>query len=574
MEKRIYSIINILMIVGAVWVMLVSAKNYGHMSPVKTAESRLITVDDGWTDENGQAVDVTALQELDGVEPGKSFSIYLCLPEDLSEGQTLFFRTKNINVKVYLGEECLYESNIPEPALNSKSVGTNWNFVELPASGAGKTLRFEITTTYKTAKSRIDDAYIGYGRDCLLVTLNSKLVSISTCVMFIFVGVLLMLIDIPLSIGKNKTHEFLYLGLFSLSVSMWCMLETYSIQIFTGDARTVHVTSCCMLMMVSVAAMRYLYAAYGEEMKYIARVVIGLSTFEYILNIILQLTGVADFQYTLKLSHIMLGISALVLFVEVMKNTIKDNKKSKSLFFKVIRGLGLGTIAFSTFIDIVRYYMGNTQDPARYVRIGVLLFIVCYAISSIEKFVDTMKMGTKAELISQLAYRDGLTDFGNRTLFNERIAELNEHKLDDSGQEIGIIMFDINNLKQVNDRLGHQAGDEMLKAGAELIAKVYGECGECFRIGGDEFVCIIKGKAVEEMCQKLDVKFAQLMVDYNKSTDKSFHVRVASGYSIYNTSMGDRDVREIYKIADSNMYEKKKKMKSLDKTDVIIRFPA
>jgi diguanylate cyclase (GGDEF)-like protein len=185
-----------------------------------------------------------------------------------------------------------------------------------------------------------------------------------------------------------------------------------------------------------------------------------------------------------------------------------------------------------------------------------------------------MKMGTKAELISHLAYRDGLTDFGNRTLFNERIAELNEHKLDNVNQEIGIIMFDINNLKQVNDRLGHQAGDEMLKAGAELIYKVYGENGECFRIGGDEFVCIIKGSNLAERCRELDESFANVMVDYNRDTAKSFHVRVASGYSIYDTAMGDRDIHEIYKIADANMYEKKKAMKEADNTGVLIRFPA
>jgi diguanylate cyclase (GGDEF)-like protein len=391
--------------------------------------------------------------------------------------------------------------------------------------------------------------------------------------MFIFVGIMLIMIDIPLSIGKNKTHEFMYLGLFSLSVALWCMLETYSIQIFTGDARTVHIASCCMLMLIPVTVMRYLYAAYGDEMKYVTRIVVTMSTVEYILNIVLQLTGVADFQYTLKLSHVMLAIAALALFVTVMKNTIRDNKKGKSIFFRVMRGLGLGMIAFSTVIDIVRYNKGDTSDPARYVRIGILMFIICYAVSSIEKFVDTMKMGTKAELISHLAYRDGLTDFGNRTLFNERMEEINEHKLDD-GREIGIIMFDVNNLKQVNDRLGHEAGDEMLKAAAGLIEDVYSKLGECFRIGGDEFVCIIRGDSMLAKCDELDRSFAQAMVDYNKNKAVNFHVRIAAGYCVYDSSMGDVDIKEIYKKADSNMYEKKKAMKAADDTGVIIRFPA
>jgi diguanylate cyclase (GGDEF)-like protein len=308
-------------------------------------------------------------------------------------------------------------------------------------------------------------------------------------------------------------------------------------------------------------------------MKYVARIVIGLSVMEYITNLVLQLTGIADFQLTLKLSHVMLVITAVVLFVEVMKNTIKENKKNKSLFFRVIRGLGLGTIAFSTVIDIIRYNTGNTLDPARYVRIGVLLFIICYAISSIEKFMDTMTLGAKAELISKLAYQDGLTEFGNRTLFNERMDEINEHKLD-TNQEIGIVMFDINNLKQVNDRLGHQAGDDMLKAGAELIKGVYGDDGECFRIGGDEFVCIMKGENMLKKCRELDEIFAEVMVEYNRNIATTFRVRIASGYCVYDKSKRECDIHDIYKKADSYMYEKKKAMKEQDNTGVIIRFPA
>jgi diguanylate cyclase (GGDEF)-like protein len=201
------------------------------------------------------------------------------------------------------------------------------------------------------------------------------------------------------------------------------------------------------------------------------------------------------------------------------------------------------------------------------------MFIVCYAVSSIEKSVDTMKMGTKAELISHLAYSDGLTDFGNRTLFNERMEEINEHKLENN-QEIGIIMFDVNNLKQVNDRLGHEAGDEMLKAAAGLIEDVYSKLGECFRIGGDEFVCIIRGDSMLAKCDELDRSFAQAMVDYNKNKAVNFHVRIASGYCVYDSSMGDINIKDIYKKADANMYEKKKAMKAADDTGVIIRFPA
>lgn len=570
-EKILYKIIFILMSICVLGIVIWSGVHYGHVSPISEAEEHLEPIEDGWINAQGEPVDVSNLQKLEGVEPGKPFSVYYTLPDDLGEGNSLCFRSKNITVQVYADGQCLYESDVPGAALNSDAVGTNWNYVDLPSSCAGKQLEVRVTTAYVSAKARMDNIYLGSDRESLLSTIYSKSSAIVTCMLFLFVGVLLILADIPVNVGRQKNHELLYLGLFSLVIALWCCMETYVIQIFLGDARTVHIASCCLLMLLPVAVVRYLYEAYGESIRYMARAVIVLSVIEFILNIVLQLTGVADFQQTLRFSHVLLILSAIILVGTVMYFTIKSNKEDSLLFFKIIRGIGLGSIAVMTVIDIIRFYFGTGEDVGKYVRIGVLIFIICYGGSSLERSMDAIRLGARAEIVSQLAYEDGLTGLGNRTLFKERLAALDEQKIKDQ-LEIAIIMFDVNNLKVVNDRLGHQIGDNMLVKSAELIQSTFGAEGECFRVGGDEFVAIINGNHVEaryEICQK---QFDAAVEEYNAIPNRIFTIRIAYGCGIYKPGMGAKRLNDIYVQADAKMYNHKKYMKARTQEEVIVNY--
>jgi diguanylate cyclase (GGDEF)-like protein len=324
-----------------------------------------------------------------------------------------------------------------------------------------------------------------------------------------------------------------------------------------------------MLMMIPIPTVLYLYEAYGDSLKYFARIVVSLSVIEFIVNIVLQITGKADFQLTLRLSHILLIISAAILFSTVMYHTIKENKKDTLLFFKILRGLGLGSIAISTVIDIIRYYLGTGDDPARYVRLGILIFILCYAGSSLEKSMDTIRLGERAEFISHLAYQDGLTGLGNRTLFNERLSSLDERKKKEK-LEVAVIMFDVNNLKLVNDQLGHQMGDSMLVKSARIIQNIFGTTGECFRIGGDEFVVILSGSNLDKECKDYLSRFEAAVKNSNTTDIRPYRIHIASGYSIYSPDMGSLSLQEIQNQADTRMYECKREMKLQYKNEVVV----
>jgi diguanylate cyclase (GGDEF)-like protein len=91
--------------------------------------------------------------------------------------------------------------------------------------------------------------------------------------------------------------------------------------------------------------------------------------------------------------------------------------------------------------------------------------------------------------IEQLAHFDGLTGLANRNLFKERLdAALARHRR--LGTEFAVFLLDLDRFKSVNDTLGHQAGDKLLKGVAGRIKATSGEADIAARLGGDEFAVI------------------------------------------------------------------------------------
>ena len=108
-RNRIYLIIYAVMIVFF-WVIIVGAavKNRGK-SPAELLSEGKVAFDEGWYLEDGGAADVSHLNKISSVVPYQEQSVYHRLPDDLEEGLSLCFRTKNIDYQVYVDGEMRYE---------------------------------------------------------------------------------------------------------------------------------------------------------------------------------------------------------------------------------------------------------------------------------------------------------------------------------------------------------------------------------------------------------------------------------------------------------------------------------
>lgn len=553
----LYGIMLAVFIFMIVWL----AYHYEGPSLREASFSDATEFTEGWTTTEGEEVELSELNKIDSVKAYKEFSIYNTLPYNLSYGDSLCFRSKNIFYTVYINGRLAEDPYVPENPIYTKSFGTRWNYVKIMPEDAGGQIEIRITKVYDDARACIDNIYLGESSGVILDTIGSKIIAFITCVLILFVGFLLIVADIPINMQTQKNHELMYLGLFAVNIAIWCLLETNLLQFYISDSRSLQVVSCCSLMMIPIPMILYLNSAFGFRKKWVVSSICLMSFAEFVVCMVLHIFKIADVHETLKLTHALLVMSAVILFYIIIYNSFSMGKNQTKNVYRVLRGFGLSAISVATVIDMYRYYQGGGNDNAMFVRIGLLIFIICYGSSSLEKTINAVKLGVQAEFVSQLAYRDGLTGIGNRTAFEEHLVDL--EKIKDSVTAVGIIMFDVNDLKYVNDNLGHHYGDSMLVKSADIIKAAFEEQqGSCFRIGGDEFAVLLSGENVQERYEQGIVKFQEGMKQHNAEPDKKFRISIAHGFAVYDKDYAGKRLMDTYQKADMLMYENKKQMKA------------
>jgi diguanylate cyclase (GGDEF)-like protein len=160
--------------------------------------------------------------------------------------------------------------------------------------------------------------------------------------------------------------------------------------------------------------------------------------------------------------------------------------------------------------------------------------------------------------INALAYRDSLTGIKNSTAYTEAIAELNK-EINLGNPAFGVLVADINNLKMTNDTYGHEVGNELIVHSAKILTEVF-KASSVFRIGGDEFVVLLKGRDLEKYyscVEKMDEIFADKYITVN---EEKVYVSIARGIAIFDASI-DQVYTDVFEKADYAMYMNKESMK-------------
>ena len=152
-----------------------------------------------------------------------------------------------------------------------------------------------------------------------------------------------------------------------------------------------------------------------------------------------------------------------------------------------------------------------------------------------------------------MAYTDALTGMGNRNAYFEVKEKLNK-KIPAGNVNFAVAIFDINGLKNANDDYGHEFGDLMIIAVAEIL-KDFFKKDLLFRIGGDEFVALVENVTTEQM----NIIFEKITAEINAKiiTKNELHVPLAisKGFSVYTPE--DTEVKAVVLRADALMYQDK-----------------
>ena len=157
--------------------------------------------------------------------------------------------------------------------------------------------------------------------------------------------------------------------------------------------------------------------------------------------------------------------------------------------------------------------------------------------------------------VMTVAYKDPLTNVRNVNSYTEFKESVDTNVKEGRLNEFAVIVFDLNDLKAVNDNQGHEAGDQYIKDGCSLICTTFSH-SPVFRIGGDEFAAFL----TNEDYQNRDVLLSgfNVQVEDNLLNGK---VVVSAGMSLFDHG-NDTGFDEVFARADILMYERKKDLKA------------
>jgi len=175
-------------------------------------------------------------------------------------------------------------------------------------------------------------------------------------------------------------------------------------------------------------------------------------------------------------------------------------------------------------------------------------------------FRDVTELNEQQKKIAHLAYHDPLTGLPNRRHFQEKLQERLEAP-DGQDRKLAVVLVDADNFKAVNDRFGHQTGDDALVKIALLLRGMAGTDGMAARLGGDEFVVYLDGIPdvghVEQWVVRLQQRFAQLKAQNEPSMSP---VSLSIGISLFPEH--GRTIDALLSQADKAMYAVKREGKN------------
>jgi len=193
------------------------------------------------------------------------------------------------------------------------------------------------------------------------------------------------------------------------------------------------------------------------------------------------------------------------------------------------------------------------RKPKQYLLLQIMAVLLL--IMSVFVFITV----TQTKAIVSLIYTDALTRVGNKSAYRECVDTLYKRIKNRENVHFAVVVADINDLKKVNDNYGHEYGDILIQSAASILKKVWGS-KVTYRIGGDEFAVVLLDVDSETVTKDILMLEAEIEEFNCQNSTEKWCLQVAVGMAVYNPET-DREYKDVFRRADSAMYEDKNKRK-------------
>ena len=476
---------------------------------------------------------------------GDELILYHKIPP-LTDIKYLSFKNQFQEIKAYAGDLCIYEYKTSSASPAGKLLGNFRCYIPLSPEYEGQTISLHLKNTVSITVNGLQNIELG-SSDAFILDIISNNFSLAVCLIFMFLTALLLYLVYLVQDVKKLSYDyksFLYIGSFLLLSALWMWSDSELPQLLCSNATMVCLISFFSFMALPIPLLSFVRSACRQGKTLLTGMQCVLLV-NIIVQFLLYSMELFDFPSMLPVTHLLLllyiGIIIVLLIREVR---LHASFEAKGILAAIL------LLILCSIAAMVQFYLRPNTDNSRFFRYGLVMFIGILLFLSGKNLIRFLEERTQAKLYQQLAYTDIMTQTPNRIAFDECIDKLRQSGI--SGMPLTVVMLDLNNLKETNDTYGHKAGDELLKGAADSIKNAFQEVGTTYRIGGDEFVVLIKKGNIspEPLFQVMDLEIAQF------NTESRYSLSIARGYA-HNAGDSDKDIDSLLSAADQNMYRNK-----------------
>lgn len=469
----------------------------------------------------------------------------------------LFSFQKTVHAYIDGKEVLSFENNTD---VHSKMPGNSWLFVDLHPQDMGKTLTLELHQCYGSGQVMVPVLYAGTVEGIINSYMKEKMLLICFSAIGGTIGLAIVILWIVAGRSLMLSKGLPWLGIFAIVRGIWSLLETNFYSFYVDHLLLwVWMSYICLKTSIVPFAIFTNKTFHEGKSKCLSAITwIGLA--DTVITTLFQLLGIADYADTVLPTNLMIMVLGMYVIVTGMRNLYQSQKTKVQMYHD---GKRMTYIAHTVFMfvlvilsmaDVYRFYFTNTPDIAYYSRVGYFVYVVAVLMALVWDFARLVNIGKQAEDIKEEASVDPMTKLYNRAAFEKHMDLFVGKKCENKA----IIMFDLNNLKLFNDRLGHDMGDYYIKISSELIRDMFGRYGSMYRIGGDEFCGIVEKISYKEFLAVK--KEMEDHVDKLRIPGCDLKMGIASGCCIFDLDK-DQSLRDTMKRADVDMYNNKIKLK-------------
>ena len=535
---------------------------YKMTDPAKIS-CNIFELDHGWNVKvNGDEYENVTLSEFafDTRNRGDRVEYWMSLPVgSMIKSPMLELYSVHSVIDVYLDNELIYTYG-HEIYESGELIGYGKNYIPMPDDYAGKELRISLVVAENNAFDRLQALAIVDGNHFFQKALAEHRITLLIVFFLIMFGIIVMALSAIMRVVNVSFSQTFCIAMFSFLVGCWTLCNSDLLIYFITNLR-VRVT----IEYVTLFALPLPFTFYFKGRVDDKRTPVWLKVFFWILSGVEVAFFVTAYScQQLNLAHypsfvpICQVLMVLTLIFIVLVNR-QGRKKSKTKGTDTIN-IGFAIAIVAVVWELLRYNLSKyvfgfrKNQYSSTVCIVILIIVITLLIDFAQDVSKNVYKSAQQRLLERMAYMDELTGLSNRRRCEETLLDLKQRAI-----PYAVLSLDMNFLKKVNDSLGHEKGDALLKRFAEMLMEVYGLHGTVGRMGGDEFIVILPEITREEVESLVEhMKATMLRMSVNTTQLK---LSTAYGVAMSDEVGKDQDAHAAYRLADERMYENKRQSK-------------